>query len=423
MSNEVFLREEMLAIKGKFVRVNEDKDGRHRQYFDNAGGSFRLKTAEDAFHRIDEIPDCSERNHAEAKFLQEIEEQGKEDARTVFNTPGGVIATSFTASMLMFEIIRAITENATGTNMVTTVLEHPSSFDAMASYARLHGCELRVAPSDPLTGGVSVDAIVSLVDKNTRVLSVMAASNISGHIFDLEEVVQRARAISPDLYIVIDAVQHAPHAALDAGALGVDAMTFAPYKFFGVRGLGLGYLSERVARFPHHRLDGKAANDWELGSPAPAHYAAVSAIVDYVCELGVPAAAPAGTNRRELFVAGMERIHDHETVLLEAMLEGTGGVGGLRGMAGVQVAPDNPDLSERDLILGMSFDAIDPASAVTEYEKRGVIVYERVRSSLYSRRMLDSFGLEGIVRVSPLHCNSLDDVEEFLAITREISRL
>jgi selenocysteine lyase/cysteine desulfurase len=58
---------------------------------------------------------------------------------------------------------------------------------------------------------------------------------------------------------------------------------------------------------------------------------------------------------------------------------------------------------------------------VREYEKRGVIVYERVASSLYSKRMLHSFGLEGAVRVSPLHCNSAADIDRFLQITREIS--
>ncbi|MEO5737268.1 MAG: hypothetical protein ABIQ82_07395, partial [Variovorax sp.] len=63
---------------------------------------------------------------------------------------------------------------------------------------------------------------------------------------------------------------------------------------------------------------------------------------------------------------------------------------------------------------------LEHAQAVREYEKRGVIVYERVATSLYSKRMLDSFGLEGAVRVSPLHCNSIADVRRFLGATLEI---
>jgi selenocysteine lyase/cysteine desulfurase len=35
--------------------------------------------------------------------------------------------------------------------------------------------------------------------------------------------------------------------------------------------------------------------------------------------------------------------------------------------------------------------------------------------------MLESFGLAGTVRVSPLHCNSVADIEKFLRITQEIA--
>ena len=66
----------------------------------------------------------------------------------------------------------------------------------------------------------------------------MYASNITGSIMDMAGIVKAAREINPDIYIVTDAVQHAPHAVLDVDALGVDGATFAPYKFFGTRGMG-----------------------------------------------------------------------------------------------------------------------------------------------------------------------------------------
>ena len=79
------------------------------------------------------------------------------------------------------------------------------------------------------------------------------------------------------------------------------------------------------------------------------------------------------------------------------------------------------DLTKRDLIIGIGFEHLGCTQAVVEYGKRGVTVYERVASSIYSRRMLESFGLEGTVRVSPLHCHSMADVEKFLQVTEEIA--
>ena len=55
-------------------------------------------------------------------------------------------------------------------------------------------------------------------------------------------------------------------------------MHFAPYKFFGVRGFALAWLSDRVAEFDHYRLLGKPKNDWEIGSPATAQFAAVQQV-------------------------------------------------------------------------------------------------------------------------------------------------
>lgn len=281
------------------------------------------------------------------------------------------------------------------------------------------GKELRVAPSNQLTGGIDVDAIVDLIDANTSLLSVIYASNITGAKLDLEQIVKRARALKPDLFIMVNAVQHAPRGIIDLEKTPVDGINFAPYKFFGCRGSGISWLSPRAAKLPHHKLAAKPADFWDLGSAAPAQFAVVTEIVDYVCWLGTKL-SPA-TGRRAQFVAGMEAIELHERGLLSRLLNGAPGVAGLRTQPGVKVFLDHEDLTRRDLILAIAFDDLAETDAVREYEKRGVIVYERVATSLYSKRMLESFGLRGAVRISPLHCNSPEDIDAFLRVTAEIA--
>ncbi|WP_333985903.1 aminotransferase class V-fold PLP-dependent enzyme [Burkholderia orbicola] len=403
----------MQQIKSRFHHVDRDVDDRERLFFDNAGGSFRLKAAVDAYARVDALPDCPERIHARALDLQAIQSRGEDDVRTILNAQGGTVYASLTASGAMFDMVRAIMENVPGTNAVTTVLEHPSSYDAMTVYAKRTGKTLRIAPSNPATGGVDVDAIVALVDADTALLSVMAASNISGAKFDIETIVARAREKKPDLFIVVDAVQHAPHGVIDLQRTPVDGINFAPYKFFGCRGSGMSWLSPRAAALPHHRLAAKENGVWELGSPAPAQFAVVSSIVDYVAWIG--RYFTDSDDRRTLFVEGMHRIELHERALLAALLDG------LRAIDGVEVYWDHADLTQRDLIVGIGFAHLEPTQAVREYERHGVIVYERVASSLYSGRMLKSFGLAGAVRISPLHCHAPDDIARFLAITEALA--
>lgn len=411
-------------IKDRFYYVNEDYLGRKRQFFENSGGSLRLKAAVEAKARFEMIPDCPERVHDTSMMLKENKAKGMRDIMAVIfgAEPGhGALITELTASQCMFQMVRAIMEGANwGKNAVTTSIEHPSAYDAVETYCAKTGREFRVAQANPKTGGVDIDEIMSHVDKDTVLLSVMSASNVSGYIFDMEEIARRAREISPEIYIVSDAVQHMPHGVLDMAKTGIDGCNFAPYKAFGIRGCGFGYVSDRAAKLFHHKLIGKPENEWELGTFPHPNFAAITAVVDYVCWLGGHFTESAC--RRELFTEGMRRIHLQEHSLLIHMLEGTKEVPGLRHIPGVKVFLDSADNVDRDLISAVGIGDMDLTEAVAEYYKRGVTVFERVNTSIYSKRIVESLGLAGAIRVSPLHCHDTGDIEDFLRVTADIAR-
>jgi len=416
--DEVLLSE----IREKFYYIDAGPRGTPRLFFENAGGSLRLKKCVEIKARFEEIPDCPERIHDTAVMLQEVMERGRKDVmEVIFGARDGSLLTELSASQAMFQMVGAVVENIPGTNVVTSVLEHPSAFDAVAYYCQKTGKELRVAQANQETGQIDADEIVRLIDQDTCLLSIMYASNIAGSIMDIPEIIKAARAIKPDLYIITDAVQHVPHAAVDVDSLKVDGINFAPYKAFGIRGCGFAYVSNRLARLPHRRLLAKDPSIWSLGSPTPSNFAAISAHVDYVCWIGSKFSA--STDRRALYVTGMAHIHSHERALLERMLNGSDKVPGLRKQNGVTVHMDFPDLTKRDLILCIAIDGMDFVKSVEEYGKRGVTVYERVATSVYSKRMVEAFGLKGAIRVSPLHCHTKEDVDQFLRVTMEITEL
>ena len=419
---KVFFGPELLAqIQDRFYYVHEDYLGRKRQFFENSGGSLRLKAAVEAKARLEMIPDCPERVHDTSMMLKRVKENGVRDImQVIFGAKSGALVTELTASQVMFQITRTILENAPGTNVVTTSIEHPSAYDSAQFYAQRTGKEFRVAMANPSTGGVDLDKILSKIDKDTALLSVMSASNISGYIFDIEQIATEARKINPEIYIITDAVQHMPHGVLDVEKCQLDGANIAPYKAFGIRGCGYGYVSERVAKMPHHKLLAKPEQEWELGTFPHPNFAAISAVVDYVCWLGRHFTDE--QDRRKLFVCGMKHIHQQEHSLLIHMLEGTSEIPGLRHIPGVEVYLDSPDTVDRDLISAIGIQGLDYTQATAEYYKRGITVFERVRSSLYSKRIVESLGLTGVIRVSPLHCHGPADIEDFLKVTTELAK-
>ena len=409
-------------IKNRFYYVDADPEFGERLFFENSGGSLRLKESVLKQAEYQAYPDCPERTHNRSLDIKRVQLQGIDDImKVVFGAKDGALLSEMTASQVMFQTVGAILENCPGDNAVTSVMEHPSAFDAVKYYCDKTGKEFRVVGANPASGRIEVEDIKKVVTPTTTLLSVMWASNITGAIMDMEGIVKAAREINPDIYIVADAVQHIPHAAVDVDALKLDGVNFGPYKFFGTRGMGYGYVSDRVALLPHRKVLARDPKIWELGSPTPGNFAAMSAVVDYVCWIGKQFTD--SEDRREQYVEGMKRIHMHEQSLLDLMLNGTAMAAGLRSIEGVEVYADDPDLSRRDLIVGIGFKNMSYSDAVLEYRKRGVIVFERLNSSPYSKRAVEAIGTTGAIRVSPLHCHTEEDIEKYLLITKEIAEL
>lgn len=406
-------------LKEKFWYVDKDPDYKERLFFDNSGGSLRLKASVEKKAELEAFPDCPERIHARSVYLKELVEKGtKEILEIVFGAKSGALITELTASQTMFQAIGIIMENSNGTNAVVSSIEHPSAYDAVEYYCNKTKKEMRVVPANVKTGGIEVDEVISRVDKNTVLVSVMGASNISGNIMDIKEISKRAREINPDIYIVSDMVQHAPHCKIDVEDLKVDVANFAPYKFFGVRGCGFAYVSDRVSKLPHHKLIAKPQQTFELGTSAPGNFAAMMEVINYVCFIGERFIGK--KSKKERFDEGIRRIHLQERALLNRMLEGTNEVKGLRHIEGVTVYVDTEDLTSRDLIVALGIDGKDFTKTVAEYQRRGVTVYERINTSIYSKRIVEALGITGAIRVSPLHVHSKEDIDKFLIITAQM---
>ena len=145
-----------------------------------------------------------------------------------------------------------------------------------------------------------------------------------------------------------------------------------------------------------------------------------TAVVDYACWIGRHFIE--SNDRRDLF-EGMLRMELHERALLNMALEGTPELPGLRHINGVNVQCDNPDLTQRNSMLPITFGSMDVASGAIELCKRGIYVFERVAPNHYSKRIVESLGLSGVIRISPIHCNMPHEMNTFLKAVAEIAKI
>lgn len=129
-----------------------------------------------------------------------------------------------------------------GDHVVTTCLEHNSVLRPLEALKQSGIIEYDVAP---LTDGkLTAQAVLSLVRKNTRLVAVTAASNVTGEAPDLAEI---RRLLPPQVLFVVDGAQGGGHLHIHMQEMGIDALALAGHKgLFAMQGAAALLLSERM---------------------------------------------------------------------------------------------------------------------------------------------------------------------------------
>lgn len=134
-----------------------------------------------------------------------------------------------------------------GDHVVTTCMEHNSVLRPLEFLKRQGKITYDVCPLDE-NGNVSAKDVASFLRKNTRMVVVTTASNVTGATPSIREI--RA-ALPPDVLLLCDGAQGCGHLHIDMQALGIDLLTVAGHKgMLGIQGSGALLFSERVNPAP-----------------------------------------------------------------------------------------------------------------------------------------------------------------------------
>lgn len=405
-------------IRMRFLYVDWDPYTGKRIYLEACGGSLRLKSVMDTVAKESALPDELYRYNPASDHVVEAVKKGIEDVKIFLGAKSGEIIPAHSATQTMFRVIGAVTSNIPGTNIVTTELEHPALLGATKYFAESTKKELRVAKISKETSSIPPEAILEKIDKNTCILAFQHGSNQTGAINDVKTIIKEARKIKPDLYVLIDAVQYAPHCPIDVEEYGADAYSFGLYKAYCVKGIGFSYISDRLAKLPHEKLYGKPDTNWDLGSPAHMMYASWSAVVDYLCWLG--SHFTKSTDRRTLIVEAKKAIHAHMKALLNRAMHGTDKIEGLRDMKHVITCGMKEETGNRLCVFLFRLKDMDSSTAIGRYNREyGIRLAARIKDA-YSTVTLNALGWPDAVRLSAAHYNTPQEIDLFLQATKAL---
>ncbi len=330
----VILEHHNPQVRARFPMIDRDAGGRPRTYLNTGAGSLTVdsaaEAARDAQGRLNPMPGVVCPGEAETAALHARVRDLVADF--LHAGSGREISFHLSATAALFDLafgLRGVLDPAA--NLVVTDLDHMANVSPWETvFAEGLGREVRRARATA-EGTLEVAHLLSAVDSRTGLVALTSASNGTGSVVRLREVVSELRRIAPGCLVAVDAVHHAPHGPLDVQESDIDFLVFSGYKVFGPM---LGVLWGRAAHLESLRpyrvetnkpvLPGKM----EMGMLNNAALAALEAALTYLLWLADLAAGPGASaaDRASQFRSVMGSIAAYEAGLSRRVLEGFRGL-------------------------------------------------------------------------------------------------
>ncbi len=319
-----------------------------------------------------------------------------------------VVGSSMTA--LTFALSRSLARGiSAGEEIVVTRMDHDGNIAPWLEIARERGASIRWIPFDRESWSIQPSALAQCLSEKTRVVAFTYASNLTGSVNDVRRLCQLARQSGALTYV--DAVQYAPHRAIDVEALGCDFLACSAYKFFGPH-LGVVWArKELLANLYAYKVRPQPAEvpaKFELGTPQIELHAGLLAAVAYLAWLGSLVGAD-GTRRariRDAFAA----IADWELQLVRRLIEGLVRLGGVT-ICGIS---NSADFDRRVPTVSFRHERIASSTIARELARRNIFVWSGHNFALETVRSLGMSEDEGVVRIGLVHYNTAADVDAVL---------
>ena len=184
-------------------------------------------------------------------------------------------------------------------NIVVSEMEHHSNIVPWQILAQKTGAELRYIPISN-SGELILDNIDSIIDQNTKIVSIIHQSNVFGTINSIDDIIEIAH--SKGSVVLVDAAQSIAHQKIDVQDLNCDFLVFSGHKILGPTGVGCLYIKEDLL----HNLepyqtggqmidqvykDKSTWNDipfrFEAGTPNISGVLGLSSAIDYINKIGL----------------------------------------------------------------------------------------------------------------------------------------
>jgi cysteine desulfurase / selenocysteine lyase len=290
-----------------------------------------------------------------------------------------------------------------GDEIIVSHLEHHANIVPWQQLCAEKKAKLKVIPVDE-RGQVLLEEYAKLLCPRTKLVSVTQVSNALGTVVPVKQIIDMAHAAGA--LALVDGAQSVSHIPVNVEALDADFFVFSGHKIFGPTGIGVVYGKEAILNAMQPWQGGgnmiadvtferteyqQAPSRFEAGTGNIADAVGLSAALDYVMRLGLPAIA------------------QYEHFLLEYA---TARMKDIKGLKLIGTAEDKAS------VLSFVLDGFTTEQVGQAFNKEGIAV----RAGHHcAQPILRRFGVEATVRPSLAFYNTCAEVDHMIKVLHKLT--
>ena len=320
---------------------------------------------------------------------------------------------------LTLHISRSLARNLKeGDNILVTRLDHDANIAPWMLVAEDKGCNLIWVDIDVEAGTLDLDDFARALERKPKIAAFGYASNLLGTVNPVKKLTEMAHEAGALVYI--DAVQYAPHGPIDVQDINCDFLVCSAYKFFGPHAgalYGRYDLLDELKAYKVRPASDELPYKFETGTQNHEGIAGVLGALEYFEWMGNQFGSDqtqvwkeTGFSGRKLVLKqAMSVMQEYETELSRVLIQAIESVPGTR----VHGVTDLERLNERVPTVSFTLEGRRPDEIAEKLAEQNIYVWNGHNYALAIVERMRLLEEGGMIRVGPVHYNTLDEIEQF----------
>ena len=414
-------------IRSKFPALSIQDKGKRRIYFDNPAGTQVSQQV------VDAMQDCLIGSNANIQGGFETSNRVDRILSNARQAMADLLNANCHDEIIFGQNMTTLTLHfsrslgrlfSPGDEIILSKMDHDANISPWLLLAEDLNSKIKWLAFDNESFEFNINDLDALLTNRTKLICVGGASNLLGTINDIKTISKKAKSVGA--FCFVDAVQLAPHVAIDVQDIGCDFLVCSSYKFFGPHQGILWGKKDVMSSLELYKV--RPATDqlpgcFETGTQSHEGIAGITAAIDYFAWVGEKYAQEfviknkSKRQRTEILHGALDYLLAYEADITKHLINGLNTIKNLK----IQGVTANEAIHRRLPTVSFTITNYQSSDIAAALARENIFVWSGHSYALEVVKSLTLLDSGGVVRVGPVHYNGTEEIDDFIEVLGRIT--